>query len=254
MSTHWYCAAEGRQYGPMSFSELQSKLQTADLANTFVWCDQYEDWKCAADIPALSPQPRRSPPPLPGSAQRQADIAPAPKKNHTSAWKTFGRYLLTIGSGLIGAALARSLGPVFWTPGLLIFLTWLALEKCRITRAIVPMLAILIGHTAWMLVGFSLLYAIKGVTDEALYFSLDVVVVAGLSIWTIARQSIPSTVGILLYQLVVLGNMAIGGDELHVGPVAMAMHAVLRVLGILGAIYAIVAIIRLKRQKATATS
>jgi GYF domain 2 len=252
MSDDWYCELGGRQYGPMPLDDLQSKLQGANLRNVFVWCDQYEDWKCAADVPKLNPQPHR--PPFPSPAQGRADIQSPPEKKRPGKWKAFGWYILTIGVGLPIAALTRALGPIFWIPSLHVSITWLILAKCKVNGAILPVLAILIGHTSWMLVGFGLLYATKGMTEEGLYFSLDLIVVTGLSIWTLARRSIPSVVGILLYQTVALGNMALAGNDLPVGPAALAMHAVLRVVDIAAAIYAIVAIVRLRRQKAAATS
>ena len=83
MSDDWYCESGGRQYGPMSFHDLQSNLQEANLQNVFVWCDQYEDWKCAADVPELKPQPRR-PTPLPGAPQSRADIQSPPEILHAA--------------------------------------------------------------------------------------------------------------------------------------------------------------------------
>jgi len=247
MSDNWYYEAGGRRHGPMSLPELQADLQSADLQDVFVWCDHYDDWKDAADVPELKPQPRRSP---------QADARPAPGKKSPSKWKAFGWYALTIGVGLPLSGLTRALGPIFWIPSLHIAITWLILAKCKVNGAILPMLAILIGHTSWMLVGFSAVYVAEGMTDEVLYFGLDLIIVAGLSIWTIARLSIPSVVGIMLYQAAVLGNMALnlGGGELQVSPAAFAMHTVLRVVDMAAAIYAIVVIIRLRRQKPAATS
>jgi hypothetical protein len=150
MSDDWYCELEGRQYGPMPFHDLQTKLQGANLRKVFVWCEQYEDWKCAADIPELKSQ---QPSPVSGSAQRRADIQPHPEKKPPSRWKVFGRYLLTVAVGLIAAGFARAIGPVFWLPALLVSVTWLILTKYRISHAIIPVLAILIGHTSWLLVG-----------------------------------------------------------------------------------------------------
>jgi hypothetical protein len=237
MSDDWYCEAGGQRHGPVPLRELRAKLQGADLQDVFVWCDQYDDWKCAADIPELGPQPRQ--PPFPGPDQKQ-DGTSAPDKKRAERGLGW-RVLVIIGGGSLSTVLARNFGPVLWMPAALIAITWLILAKCKVNRVIAPMLAILIGHTAWGLIGFSLLYAVKGMTDAALYFGLDLVVVAGLSIWAIARQSIPSAVGILLYQLAVLANMAIAGDELNVGTTAIAMHVLLRALGLAAAIYAIAA-------------
>jgi hypothetical protein len=252
MSDDWYCELEGRQYGPMPFPDLQSKLQGANLQNVFVWCDQYDDWKCAADVPELKPQPRR-PRPLPGAAQSRADIQSPPEKKRPSKWAAFGWYTLAIGIGLPVAGLTRALGPVFWIPSLLVSITWLILAKCKVNCAILPMLAILIGHTTSMLVGASLVYAATGMTEDVLFFGLNLILVTGLSIWTMARLSIPSVLGIMLYQFAILGNMALGWDE-QIDPMVLAMHTLLRVADIAAGIYAIVAIIRLRRQKVAETS
>jgi hypothetical protein len=233
----------------MSFHDLQLKLQGANLQNVFVWCDQYEDWKCAADVPELKPQPRR-----PAPTQRQADIQSPTEKKRPSKWKAFGWYVLTIGVGLPIAGLTRELGPIFWIPLLHVSMTWLILAKCKVNGAILPMLAILIGHTTWMLVGANLVYAAKGMTEDVFYFGPNLAVVTGLIIWTMTRLSIPSVVGIILYQFAILGNTALGWNELHVAPMALAMHTLLRVVDIAAGIYAIVAIIRLRRQKVAATS
>src|SRR5580704_975556 len=80
------------------------------------------------------------------------------------------------------------------------------------------------------LVGAVLVVATKGMTEQVLWVSPDLIVVTGLSIWTIARQSIPGVVGILLYQLVALGNLALSGGEVPVSQAAFAMHTGLRVV------------------------
>jgi hypothetical protein len=234
----------------MPLSELQSKLQRADLQTISVWCDRYEDWKCAADVPELKPRPRR-PPPLPSPPSGEGDVPLPPEEKRKGAWRRIGERTLAIAAGLISFGLAKTLGGVFWLPTLLISITWFILRKCKVSEAIVPMVAILIGHTVWMLIGFTWLYSLKGMTGSILYFSVDLIAVAGLSIWTLARRSIPSAVGILVYQLAAVAYLATGADEQHIGPIAISMHALLRALGIAAAIYAIVAIKRLRRQKVT---
>jgi uncharacterized membrane protein len=77
----WYLAREGRQYGPLSDSELGKLVELNYLLrDDYLWRDGYPDWIKAGHIPGLLPQaaPPPPPPPPPRSAPSFAPAAPAP--------------------------------------------------------------------------------------------------------------------------------------------------------------------------------
>jgi hypothetical protein len=110
----------------------------------------------------------------------------------------------------------------------------------------VPMLAVVIGHTGWMIVGHVYLYLMGALTAELLSNLLDVVLVVGLTIWFLIRRSRAAAIGVLAYQCVALasgiafsGEISIPGISGQALTVAQLLHVLLRVAGIALAIYAI---------------
>lgn len=59
----WYYAESGKRIGPLTLRELRDTiLDLPDAENVFVWCEGFEGWERAGDVPALMVG---MPPPLP---------------------------------------------------------------------------------------------------------------------------------------------------------------------------------------------
>jgi hypothetical protein len=143
-------------------------------------------------------------------------------------------------ASVIGIALGKAFGAIFWLPTLLVSIAWFVLTKAKVSNILTPMLAILIGHTGWMLIGFATLFATRGNADVMIEFAPDFIAVVGLSVWILVRQSVPGAVGVLTYEVAALVYLVINADEQRVTATAIIMHFVLRILGACAAIYAIV--------------
>jgi GYF domain 2 len=62
MSDIWYFTQGQRQFGPVSFTELQVKLQNVNASDTFVWREGFNDWRRVEEVPELKSKP--GPPPF----------------------------------------------------------------------------------------------------------------------------------------------------------------------------------------------
>ena len=242
MSDAWYYADGDRQTGPVSSEQLRTFLQSPRGGkNTLVWRQGFSDWRPAGALTELSPA-FDGPPPLPQGAI-PPQVAPAQKES-------LGRRILgiaaAIGGALIGTLAVRAFGGLLLWPAALIGISWLILWKCKVEPAGVPMLAVLIGHTGWMIVGHIYLYAMGALTLEHISGVVDIVAVIGLTIWFLIRPSRAAAIGVLVYQCLALsagvafsGDISIpgiGGQALSLG---QWLHYLLRGAGIALAIYAI---------------
>jgi hypothetical protein len=160
-----------------------------------------------------------------------------------------GQKVLKIGGAIFGAVIGylgvTVLGGTLIWPAALIGITWFILTKCKVESVAVPMLAFVVGHTGWMVVGHATL---KAIGEEANLISLavDVVIVIALLIWFLWARSRAAAIGVLVYQILALGvGVLLWGEVLIPGAssqtvmFAQAMHAFLRVTGICLCVYAI---------------
>jgi hypothetical protein len=103
------------------------------------------------------------------------------------------------------------------------------------------MLAVVVGHTLWMIVGHVSLILMDRTSTELPLFAFDLIVVVTATIWCIKKESVSACVFVLLYQLLVLAINVIFFDEYaKTSQLGASIHAALRILGGALAIYAIV--------------
>jgi hypothetical protein len=254
MSDAWYYVENGAQAGPVTFDELRHLLRSARGGKTLlVWRKGMSSWQAAGQLPELD-DVFLGPPAMPSSATQSSPAAPsAPLVTEPAAdlpkEESTGKKVLGIGASILGAVIGivvvRTFGmaTLIW-PAALIAIAWFVLAKCKVEAAAVPMLAVLIGHTGWMIVGHVTLYLMGRLTSDQLWFLVDVVLVLGLSIWFLAARSRASAVGILVYQICALAFqiLSLGDMSLPISRqglmLARILHVILRLAGIGLCIYA----------------
>jgi hypothetical protein len=242
MSDLWYYAEDNETFGPVDLDALVQALKKRPRPeNVLVWQRGYKEWVEAGTVQALNRVFVR-PPPLPSKKpasylspeyrQSQAQTLEAKK----TGWKGWSATLV---GWAIGFGLARVLGGVFWIPALLIWLSFFVFAKIKMFMPVALMLAVVVGHTLWMIVGHVSLILIDKPSDDLPLFAFDLVNVVIATIWCIKKESVSACVLVLLYQLLVLVINIIFFDEKS-SQLAAGMHVGLRVLGAGLAVYAIV--------------
>jgi hypothetical protein len=242
MSDLWYYAEGSETIGPVEFDGLAQALKRkARPREVLVWQEGYQDWVEAGTIPALKavfvrppPVPTKKPvsPLSPEYRQVQAET-PEQKKASLKGW------IGTLVGWAIGFGLARALGGVFWIPAVLIWLSFVVLTKVKVFLPVALMLAVVVGHTLWMIVGHVSLILTDKPSDDLPLFAVDLVIVVMATIWCIKKESVASCILVLVYQLVVLVINIVFLDE-KTNQLAAGVHVGLRALGVGLAIYAIV--------------
>jgi hypothetical protein len=268
MADAWYYVDNDAQAGPVSFEQLRNfLLSPSGGKHALVWRKGLQDWKAAGETPELvaifegpPPIPRRlvpTPPlvtnaePVGGPIPRLTDPAVAPPRK-LSAGKKALRIALHIAASIfvagIGAFVLMVFGELLWLllPVALIGIAWFILAKCKIETPAIPMVAVLLGHTGWMVVGLASLYFMGRLRGDQFWLLIDVVVVACLAIWFFVARSRGSVIGILVYQIcglvlgiIQMGNVSLPGISSQSIVVAQGMHIILRIAGIGLCIYAL---------------
>jgi hypothetical protein len=226
-----------------------------------VWRNGFSNWKAAREVDELGAL-FEEPPPAPRHAAERAaiPITPSVAKNPVKtppASESFGKKALRVVGTIFGAALGSVgftvLGGTLIWPAALIGITWFTLAKCKVESVAVPMLAFIIGHTGWMIVGNVTLFAM-GVQND-LSVLVDIALVVALAIWFLWARSRAAAIGILVYQIIALaagasqlGEVTIPGASSEKLMLAQGMHIFLRVAGIGLCIYAIS---KLRKKKPT---
>ena len=260
MSQVWYYVDDNVDVGPVSRTQLRLFLQSRRGGPpTLVWCETLDNWKRAGEVSEFADAFAQPPGPIRsstsgryGAPAARRDPAPAhpyppaplederPGALVVAAW---------IAAGCIGAVAAVALIGNMLLPAALVGIAWLTLYKCRVEPAGVPMLAVVIGHTAWMLAGYIILTVTGRPAPHATI--VDVVLVAALTIWFGVARSRAAAIGVLAYQVLsLLTGLAQGGPRSISGvgatelTVAYYVHMALRVIGIGACIYAVVVLRR----------
>lgn len=265
MSDAWYFVDGDEQVGPVTHEQLRRFLLSRTGAeNVFVWRKGFSDWKAVREVTELAAI-FEAPPPLPRHAIRSASVPvtdiPATNPSQTAppkeslAKKTLG-IVASLFAWLIGYIAFRYYGTTFLWPAALIGGAWFILAKCKVEPVAVPMLAFVIGHTGWVIVGHAALAAM-GSPIDSFSLLLDIAAVTALSIWFLWARSRAATIGILIYQIVALGSgvlqmgdITIPGTSTEAMMIGQAVHIILRIVGICLCIYAFVKL----RKRAVATS
>lgn len=149
---------------------------------------------------------------------------------------------------MIGFLVVKASGWTLIWPSVLIGLSWLLLTKRKVEPVAVPMLAVVIGHTAWIIVGNAIMLVQGQVTGaHILELGFDVVPILALTTWFLIRRSRAAAVGILVYQLcevgfglLQIGETSIPGISNQSLILAELFHMTLRAAGCALCIYAIV--------------
>jgi hypothetical protein len=242
MSDLWYYAEGSETVGPIDLNALARALEKrARPGDVLIWQEGYKDWIEARAIPALDRLLVR-PPPIPSkkpvsylSPEHRQVRTPEEKKPGWKGWSG------TLVGWAIGSGLARVLGGAFWIPAVLIWLSYWSLTKMKLYLPVALMLAVVVGHTLWMIVGHVSLILMDKTSTELPWFAFDLIVVVTATIWCIKKGSVSACVFVLLYQLLVLAINVIFFDEYaKTSQLGASMHVALRILGAGLAIYTIV--------------
>ena len=119
--------------------------------------------------------------------------------------------------------------------------TWVILSKAKVPNWVVPMSAIMVGHTVLGAVGLGILFSIGQATNEHFMGLINIVAACGLTFWVLKARSRASCFGVLIFEIVGFGDyLRAAGEASGSMAVALSMHAVLRACGIGAAIYALV--------------
>ena len=135
-------------------------------------------------------------------------------------------------------------------PVLLIAISFWGFTKLKLRDYTAIMLGVSVGHTLWMIIGHLTILGQNKSDPDLLWFSFDFAIVLVLMLWGIKTQSVAMSVGVLVYQIFVLGTNLVLFDEVSkVSTNGAYMHIALRALGVGAAIYAIVRARQFKRKE-----
>jgi hypothetical protein len=280
MSEFWYYAEGNETRGPIAFDQLVmllSKLPTPK--GVLVWRDGFDDWKAAENVREFAEKLIR-PPPLPGTATVRSEATPknmpkivatdrkpldivAPSRKVDSDLspdlpstnlsperpkRNWLHVVANIAAWAVAYGLSRLIGGNFWIPVLCIGISYWIFTKLRVQTSIAIMLAVSVGHALWIAAGIAILLSINKSNPDLVWFSVDIIAVTIAVIWCLKRQSVPSCVFVLLYELVGLSVNILDFNEISKANQAAAwMHVGLRVIACALAIYAIVNVRRQNR-------
>ena len=235
MSDEWYYGRGTQQAGPMSLEELRARLiQDGNLVDAFVWREGFDNWKRAPEVEDLYPV-KPKPSPLPAAGIGKGPALPWPE----TGWRKPVNIIGSIAGALVGLTLSKVMGSAFWLPAITISGSWFIFSKYKAPQALVPVMAILVGHTAWIAIGIGVLVLIGKANQDTLLSLVDVAIVAGLTIWALKERNRTACIGIIVYEVLSLGVNVIEAGYKPILAAALTMHIVLRLCGIAAALFAI---------------
>jgi hypothetical protein len=251
MAQVWYYVDNDVDVGPVSRAQLRLFLQSKRGGRaTLVWCESFDGWKRAdqvaefAEIFVQASRTGYAAPAAPGDRRDAAprlQQAPAPTDEERVN-------VAAIAAWIAGAVIAMAaVGAFKWSfawPAGLGAIAWFTLRRCKVEPAALPMLAVLLGHTGWMVVGY---IALAAVGRPPHWVIIDVVVVVALLSWFLLARSRAAAIGMLTYQILSLvvvltqgsprSMVGISGYDAVMGYI---MHIALRIAGVGACIYAVV--------------
>jgi hypothetical protein len=251
MAQVWYYVDNDVDVGPVSRAQLRLFLQSKRGGRaTLVWCESFDAWKPASEVAEFADILRQAPRAGHGAPARPMDrreaaprlqLAPAPTDEEGVKAATIAAWIAGV---VVATAAAVAFGGSFTWPAGLGAVAWFILRQCKVEPAALPMLAVLLGHTGWMLVGYIVLAAAGHPTHWVI---TDVVIVVALLIWFLLARSRAAAIGMLVYQILSLAGVLMQGGPRsmvliseHDALMAFIMHVALRIVGVGACIYAIV--------------
>jgi hypothetical protein len=255
MSEFWYYAEGSETRGPIGFDQLIKFLShLSSPKGILVWREGFDDWTAAENVREIAeklirPPPLPRSPPLP-SRKPVSYLSPEYRAMNVSPEKQKRNWLhvvATLVAWVFAYGLAHTIGGNFWIPVLFIWVSYWIFTKLKVQTSIAAMLALLLGHTLWIVAGHAILLSINQPSAELPWFAIDIIAVAIALIWCLKKQSVASCVFVLLYELVGLTVNIMDLNEMsRVSEAAAWMHVGLRAIGCGLAIYAIV---KVRQQK-----
>ncbi len=107
MNEEWYCAIQGKRYGPISRADLEQWIREGRVARTdLVWKEGMADWVQAAGVPELQPLFEEAPP---ASVPVPPPPPPAGLRPH--------RGVLILVLGILGLVFCCAFGIAAWAMG-----------------------------------------------------------------------------------------------------------------------------------------
>jgi hypothetical protein len=234
----------------MSIAALRERLaRDGDLIEAYVWPDGFDQWRRAPEVAELI-IPVKVPPPLPIQGST-ALPAPSPELPESTKSKVTGWVGSAVGI-IIGIGLSRALGANFWIPALAVSVTWWLLSKFKVNAPLIPVLAIFIGHTLWIVIGLLILVSLGSVTQTQLFDGLlEIAIVAPIAFWVLKKQSALSLSALMLFELIGFVVLIVNWPSTTSANMvtARAVHFALRIAELLAAIYAIYSLRKLPTEK-----
>jgi hypothetical protein len=165
-----------------------------------------------------------------------------PAEAKASAWKGTFAKIAMIGAFVVCFVGGKLLGAPFWMPIIGVAVAWTLLTKWKVVSWLVPVLAIVIGHAAWIAVGGVLLIAMGRASVEAQIYAVgEVLIVTALIFWVLKKKSVAALAVLIAFEVLGLAAVLLNDSDLTRDlATALVMHGILRVTGIAAAIYAIV--------------
>jgi hypothetical protein len=164
-----------------------------------------------------------------------------PREAKANAWKSTLAKIVVLGVFVLCFVGGKVLGAAFWMPVLGVTVAVTLLTKWKVASWLVPVLGIVIGHTAWIAVGGAILVGMGRASTEAQIYAVgEVLIVAGLVFWILKKKSVAALAVLIAFEVVGLASVLL--NDSNPAPelaIALAMHAILRVAGVAAAIYAI---------------
>ena len=183
----------------------------------------------------LAPATEAAPPPYPsflpsGADERESRRA---RKNYLGGVMT-----AALGGCALSLVILNFHYGMFLLPAVFIPLGWWAISRTRLAPALMPAVGIGLGHSAWLLLLFSVGVGLGSSGEQSLVRLLHALTLLGLLGLVTARQSMGTAAALLIFEsmslVIVVGAVASEFDF------AIAIHATIRAAEVAASIYAIV--------------
>jgi hypothetical protein len=161
----------------------------------------------------------------------------------------FSGMAVSLFAGLVGVALSKAFGALFWFPVLLVVACWFVGKWGGVPEEVRPVLSTSGGHFLWIAASLLILLN-QGRLGEANWISLYVEMPLNIALlgWVAWKRSRLSLAILMVYQAVVLVTNVVsldGATQSQAG--FLVVHAIMRIVELGCGVYAIVKIGKAKR-------